>query len=50
MIDLVHPYETRRELEHVVAKRDDDELRVLGSLFDVASDDGDLTRSLACGD
>lgn len=42
MIDFVHADEPRRELEHVIAQRDDDELRVLGAFFDVGCDDGDL--------
>lgn len=42
MIDLVDTDQPLRQLEHVVAQRDDDELGVLGALFDVGGDDRDL--------
>ncbi|KAI6756206.1 hypothetical protein HG530_011942 [Fusarium avenaceum] len=42
MIDLVHANQPRRELKHVVAQRDDDELGVLGALLDVVGNDRDL--------
>lgn len=39
VIDLVHADQPRSKLEHVVSQRDDDELGVLGALFDVSGDD-----------
>lgn len=47
MIDLVHPNQPGRELEHVVAKRDDDKLGILGALLNIACNDGDLWLLLA---
>lgn len=44
VVDLVDADEAGRELKHVVAQRDDDELRVLGAFFDVVGHDGDLDR------
>lgn len=44
MIDFVHADQPRGKLEHVVAQRDDDELSVLGALFDVSGDNRDLCR------
>lgn len=42
VVHLVHAHEPRRELKHVVAQRDDDELRVLGALLDIVGHDGHL--------
>lgn len=44
MVDLVHADQPRSEFEHVVAQGDDDELRVLGALLDISSDNGDLQK------
>jgi hypothetical protein len=46
MIDFVHAHQPRRELKHVVAQRDDDELGVLGALLDVVGNDRDLRTML----
>jgi hypothetical protein len=42
VIDLVYTDQSRSKLEHIVAQRNNDELGVLGALFDVSSDDGNL--------
>lgn len=42
VVDLVHADEAGGELKHVVAQGDDDELGVLGALFDVVGHDGHL--------
>lgn len=42
VVDLVHAHEASGELKHVVAQGDDDELGVLGALFDVVGHDGHL--------
>ncbi|KZF21894.1 hypothetical protein L228DRAFT_162366 [Xylona heveae TC161] len=42
VINFIHADEARRELEHVVAERNDDELGVFGAFFDVTCHDGDL--------
>lgn len=47
MIDLVHPNQSGRELEHVVAQRDDDKLGILGTLLNIARNNGDLWLLLA---
>lgn len=44
MVDLVHANEARRELKHVVAQGNDNELGVLGALLDVIGNDRDLER------
>jgi hypothetical protein len=44
MIDFINPHQPLRELEHVIAQRDDDELCVLSAFFDVGCYDGDLFR------
>ena len=44
VIDLVYTDQSRGELEHVVAQRNDDELGVLGAFFDVSSNDGNLEK------
>ena len=46
MIHLVHAHQPGRKLKHVVSKRNDDELRILGTLLDVIRDNGDLERVL----
>ena len=46
VVDLVHTHQACSQLEHVVPERDDDELGVLGTLFDVVRHDGDLARRL----
>lgn len=46
MADLVHADQPRCELEHVIAKRDDDELGVLRPLLDVIGDNRDLRELL----
>lgn len=42
MVDLVHAHQSSCQLKHVVAQRDDDELRVLSPLLDVICYDRDL--------
>lgn len=42
MIHLIDPDQPLRQLKHVVPQRDDDELCVLGALFDVGRHDGYL--------
>ncbi len=42
MVHLIHTHQSRGKLKHVVAQRDDDELRVFGALFDVGGYDGYL--------
>lgn len=48
MIDLVYAHQPRGQLKHIVSQRYDDELRIFGSLFDIASDDGDLSLCQPC--
>jgi hypothetical protein len=38
MVDLVDPYQPFRKFKHIISQTDDDELRILGSLLDVRSD------------
>lgn len=45
MIDLVHAHQPRRELEHVIPQRDNDELGVLGAFLDVARHNRHLFHS-----
>ena len=42
MVNLVDTDQPLRQLKHVIAQRDDDELCVLGALFDVGGYDGYL--------
>ena len=42
VIDLVYSDQTRCKFEHVVSKRDDNELCVLRPFFDIACDNRDL--------
>lgn len=42
MVDLVYTNKSGSKLEHIVSKRDDDELRILRSLLDVGGDNRDL--------
>ena len=42
MIDLINPHQPLRQLKHVISQADDDELRILGSFFDIGCYDGDL--------
>ena len=44
MVNLVHAYEPRGQLKHVVSERNDDELGVLGALLDVIRHDRDLLQ------
>jgi len=46
MIDLIHAHQPRRELEHVIPQRDDDELRILRPLLDVRRYDRDLPEEV----
>lgn len=39
VVDFIHADQTRSKFEHVVAQGDDDELRILGTLLDVARND-----------
>jgi len=41
---LVYSNESICEFEHVISKGDDDKLSILGSLFDVMSDDGNISE------
>jgi hypothetical protein len=43
VVDLVHAHQPRRQLEHVVPERDDDELGVLRPLLDVVGDNRHLS-------
>lgn len=45
MIDLVDPDQPLRKLKHVIAQRDDDELGILGTFFDVGGYDRDLHQN-----
>lgn len=47
VIYLVYSYQSRRKLEHVVTKRDDNELGILRSLLDVTCYDRYLSKMLA---
>jgi hypothetical protein len=42
VIDFIYSNETRCELEHVVSKRDDDELSVFRPFFNITCDNRDL--------
>ena len=42
VVGLVDPDQPRRQLEHVVSERDDDELSLLRAVFDVIGDNGDI--------
>jgi hypothetical protein len=44
VVDLIHADQPRSELEHVIAQRNDDELRILGALLDISSNDRDLNH------
>ncbi len=45
VVHLVHTHQPGRELKHVVAERDDDELGIFGPFLDVVGHDGDLLWS-----
>lgn len=47
MVDLVDAHEPLSEFEHVVAKRDDDELRVFGAFLDISCHDRHLITDTA---
>lgn len=42
VVGLVDSDQARSQLEHVVSKRNDDELRLLCAVLDVIGDDGDI--------
>ena len=42
MIDLVNANQTGCQLEHIVPQGNDDKLRILGSLFDITSNNRHL--------
>ncbi|GMR33950.1 hypothetical protein PMAYCL1PPCAC_04145, partial [Pristionchus mayeri] len=44
IVHLKDADESIGQLEHVVAQRDDDELRVLRTILDVVADDGDVSE------
>lgn len=46
MVDLVNTHQPRRQLKHVVAQRDDNELGIARALLDVGSDNGDLKQDI----
>ena len=44
MIDLVYTDQSSCKFEHVIAKRNDDELSVLSALLDVTGDNADVSK------
>ena len=42
MIDLIHPDQPRRQLEHIIPEGNNNKLSILGALLDIRRDDGDI--------